>query len=61
MCAYGLTFVKTQINRLARRREYDRCRRAAITPEQHQLQREMRRLRREMETDEETEMIKVGC
>ena len=44
------------LNRLARSREYDKCRRAAaaaaITPEQQQ-QRERRRLRQEMETDEE--------
>ena len=41
------------LNRLVRRREYDRCRCAAITPEQHQQQRERCRLRQEMETDEE--------
>ena len=41
------------LNRLARRREYDRRRRAAITPEQQQ-QRERRRLRQqEIETDKE--------
>ena len=47
------------LNRLARRREYDRCRRAAITPEQHQQER--RRLRQEMETDEERQSCKVDC
>ena len=36
------SYIKTLLYRLARRREYDRCRRAAMTPEQHQQQREWR-------------------
>ena len=34
------TYIKTLSNRLARHREYNRCRHAAMIPEQHQQQRE---------------------
>ena len=40
-------YIKALLNRLARHREYDRCRHAAMTPEQHQQQKESRQALKE--------------
>ena len=45
----------SQPHRLARRREYNRCRRAGMSMEQREEERDRDRLRRERETNEDAQ------